>query len=138
MTDIFLAGPSEIRDGSGKFNQPFHQTAFRQKIVFLLIIFSAKKLEIREIILIFLIFEPIFILKVTKSDYYYKRIVKSRFVWKMTIKNERLSYERTYLIDYQIPISLNGTYRYKKCPISGQSGVLNRNYVYFRVLSLKT
>ena len=41
-----------------------------------------------------------------------------------------------YLIDYQIPISLKGTDRYKKCPISGQSAVLNRNYVFFNVLSL--
>ena len=53
MTDIPLAGLSEIGDGSGKFNQSFHQVAFRQKIVFLLIIFSAKILEIRKIMLIF-------------------------------------------------------------------------------------
>ena len=45
-------------------------------------------------------------------------------------------YERIYQIDYQILISLKGTYRYKKCPISGQSAVLNGNYVFFKALSL--
>ena len=50
--------------------------------------------------------------------------IKFNKVYECDKKN---SYERMYLIDYQIPISLKDTYRYKNCPISGQRVVLNQN-----------